>query len=298
MFAKACDTVRAFTRPVVLSRRNQNGVCAAAIGAFVVINAEGWAVTAWHIVEEAEKNARAAQAYQGTEVQKAAIYADKKLDKKERSRRLKALPKFGGDAITNCSAWWSWDTVRIVDLAAIPIVDLAIVRLDGFDPTTVANYPTFKDPANPMHQGRTLCRIGFPFHSIQPVFHQGKNAFELPAGSVPLPLFPNDGILTRRIEVKADPPLNPPPPFKLEYIETSSPGLRGQSGKPIFDQEGVLWGIQSRTVHHPLGFSPPVPNGKAGEKEHQFMNVGWGISAQTLVGALRDRGIQHALSNG
>ncbi len=148
-----------------------------------------------------------------------------------------------------------------------------------------------------MQPGRSLCRLGFPFHSVQPVFHPERNAFELPPGSIPLPLFPNDGILTRIVEVEVAPPLDPPPPFKFQFIETSSPGLLGQSGGPIFDQNGTVWGIQSRTVHHPLGFSPPVPGGKPSEKEHQFMNVGWGVHAETIVGAMRDLGIAFALSN-
>jgi len=112
MFAKACELARSFTRPVVLSRRDRAGNCSAAIGAFVVVNGDGWAVTAWHIVEEAERSAQAAKEFQAAEVSRAAIYADPPIDKKERSRRLKGLPTFPSDATTNTSAWWSWDPVR------------------------------------------------------------------------------------------------------------------------------------------------------------------------------------------
>lgn len=296
MFAKACELARSFTRPVVLSRRDRAGNCSASIGAFVVVNGDGWVVTAWHIVEEAERSAQAAKEFQTAEVSRAAIYADPAIDKKEHSRRLKALPTFPSDATTNTSAWWSWDPVRAKDIVAVPAIDLAFVKLESFDPASVVTYPVFKDPTKPMQPGRSLCRLGFPFHSVQPVFHPDKNAFELPPGSIPLPLFPNDGILTRIVEVEVNPPLNPPPPFKLRLIETSSPGLRGQSGGPIFDQNGTIWGIQSRTVHHPLGFSPPVPGGRPNEKEHQFMNVGWGVHAETIIGAMCDRGIAFALS--
>jgi hypothetical protein len=34
---------------------------------------------------------------------------------------------------------------------------------------------------------------------------------------------------------------------KVKFIETSTPGLRGQSGGPLFDAKGEIWGIQSRT---------------------------------------------------
>jgi hypothetical protein len=43
-----------------------------------------------------------------------------------------------------------------------------------------------------------------------------------------------------------------------KFVEMSSPGLRGQSGGPRFDVNGMVWGLQSRTQHLALGFSPQV----------------------------------------
>jgi hypothetical protein len=223
----------------------------------------------------------------------AAIRSDQTINNKERKRRLKALPSLLPETVTQYSAWWSWDTVRMDQVVGIEVADLAFVKLQGFDAAMIASYPVFKDPAKPMQQGRSLCRLGFPFHTVTPSYDATTNIFHLPPGSVPPPFFPNDGIFTRIVEI---PPPNPAPPFKLSLIETSSPGLLGQSGGPIFDQDGNIWGIQSRTAHYPLGFSPEVPGGKKNEKEHQFMNVGWGIHAETIVGAMRDRGIAFDLS--
>ena len=45
---------------------------------------------------------------------------------------------------------------------------------------------------------------------------------------------------------------------KVHYLETSSAGLLGQSGGPIFDIDGTVWAMQSRTTHLPLGFAPKV----------------------------------------
>ena len=37
-------------------------------------------------------------------------------------------------------------------------------------------------------------------------------------------------------------------------LELSTPGLKGQSGGPLFDKEGVVCGLQSSTGSLPLGF--------------------------------------------
>ena len=71
----------------------------------------------------------------------------------------------------------------------------------------------------------------------------------------------------------------------------------GQSGGPIFDATGTVWGVQSHTSHLPLGFSPGVPGGRPHEKEHQFLNVGRGVHPATIVGVLKKSGIKHSVSD-
>lgn len=295
MFSDACRMAGSFTRPVVMSARFVDGRCASGIGSFVVINPDGWAVTALHIMNEVSRQTEAANNYQAAEAARQAIYADKTLHKKERGTRLKALPQKNNDSITHSSGWWSWDNlIPDVEYYTVPSVDLAVIHFNGFNPAWVTNYPVFKDPTRSFDPGRSLCRLGFPFHEITPVFDTVNNRFELPPGSLPLPRFPNDGIFTREVHVLTPGNVQP---FPLKFIETSSPGLRGQSGGPIYDTKGTIWGIQSRTVHLPLGFNPPVPGGKTGQTEHQFLNIGLGTHAETVVAALRHFGVSFSLSD-
>lgn len=296
VFVEAIQKAREFTRPVVISRRRGNGKCESGIGAFVVINPDGWAVTASHIIEEAGQLAQQAQSFQKAEADRANIAADTSLTKKERARRLRELPRKTNATITDTSAWWSWDAAGVSTVQQLPAVDIAFFKLDPFSAKWIAEYPVFKDPSQPMEQGRSLCRIGFPFHSIVPIFHEDKNAFELPPGSLPLPFFPIDGLFTRTVVINPPKGVKATPGVPLRFLETSSPGLRGQSGGPIFDRSGSIWGIQSSTQHFPLGFSPPVPGGKRNEKEHQFLNVGWGAHVETIVALMRDIGISFQLS--
>jgi hypothetical protein len=88
----------------------------------------------------------------------------------------------------------------------------------------------------------------------------------------------------------------PGPGFPVSFVETSSPGLRGQSGGPTFDVEGNIWAIQSQTRHLPLGFSPEIKDGGQNHKEHQFLNVGMGTHVETLLGLFKLIGIKHSVS--
>lgn len=138
----------------------------------------------------------------------------------------------------------------------------------------------------------SLCKLGFPFHSIEPTWDDGKKAFVLPPGAVPLPLFPIEGILTRFVTVPAT---GPKPKYPLLYLETSSPGLMGQSGGPIFDVKGTVWAVQSHTTSYPLGFQANNKNLNHTEREHlshQFLNVGRGVHVATIIGLLEELGVK------
>lgn len=140
-----------------------------------------------------------------------------------------------------------------------PLADLALGKIDGFDMSRVAIYPKLKNPCVNFDIGENLCKLGFSFHSISPIYDETTNAFELPPEALPIPLFPIEGIFTRTLVMKEG-------SSSAKFVETSSPGLRGQSGDPTFDTKGRVWAIQSRTIHHPLGFSPEAPNQR--NREH------------------------------
>ena len=172
----------------------------------------------------------------------------------------------------------------------MPAADLALGRIEPFDETSVARFPVFKNPSHGYEPGRSLCKLGFPLHHIQPVYDDKADRFTLPAGSVPLPMFPLEGMFTRVVDTRAPGSgEGDPSPF----IETSTPSLLGQMGGPVFDSEAVVWGIQSHTMHHPLGFQPPAPGGPSGHVEHQFLNTGLAVHASVIRGFLDAEGIDH-----
>lgn len=261
MFARAVQLAQGFTRPLIVSTRLANGTVTSGCAAFVVVNDAGWIVTAGHVMSELV-------AYQ----QQSAAPSD-------------------AARITNVSYWWGKDGVTVAELTVDGLADLAVGRLEPFDPREVRSYPTFGNSARPLLPGTALCRLGFPFHAIGATFIEGTGQFQLAEGTLPLPLFPLDGIHTRLYNV-----VDPASHRQASFIEVSTPGLRGQSGGPVFDRDGVVWGIQSRTVHLPLGFNPKVTMGDRQIEEHQFLNVGVAAHVDEVVRLLRSRGAEVAVS--
>jgi hypothetical protein len=167
--------------------------------------------------------------------------------------------------------------------------DLAVARLDGFDASKVTTYPTFKDSTKDFRNGASLCKLGYPFAEMTPTYDEAGQRFDLPADQLNVAYFPIEGIFTRTLTIT---PPTPAPPFPLLLVETSSPGLRGQSGGPTFDTNGAVWAIQSQTRSIPLGFSPEIKHAGRLEKEHQFLNVGMGVHVETVLGFFKELGIK------
>jgi hypothetical protein len=293
MFASACAKAREFTRPVVISQYLRNGAYLTSVGSFVVVNREGWILSAWHIQQGMEALVQAVHAAEVYDVAVSAIQSDGPLTPKEQRRQLRKLQAPAPDACRKWSPWWSWDGVQLVEAYGfqLPSADILVGRLEPFDPNWIGLYPEIKDPAKPLPQGTSLCRMGFPFPNIQATYDPPSNRFTFDHSKGQLAIFPIEGILTRYIEAE-----RLPSGLLLGFLETSSPGLMGQSGGPIMDVHGAVWAIQSTTRHLSLGFDPPVPGGKPGEKEHQFLNVGWGTHPESIVGLLREKGVAHTLT--
>lgn len=290
MFRRAYEVASEFTVPVVVSQRFHDGSVTCLVGTAVVLNDSGWLLTAAHMlwplqqyvadrpeIQVYDQEARRIEAGPGSE-----------SGKRKRLGQLAA----GRALIRNCSYWFGVDGWSIESWESLPEADLATGKLDGFTPEQAAGYPTFQ--LDGMAPGASVCRLGFPFHTVEATYHEADDRFELAANTVPIPRFPNEGILTRFHHDDSATRV----PFDVTFVETSSPGLRGQSGGPIFDVDGHVWGIQVRTHHIPLGFDPEVEVGGRKVVEHQFMNVGVGTSSETVVAFLEHIGVSVATTSG
>lgn len=288
MFAKAYEIASNHTLPVLVSFRRFNGKIESGLGSFVIINEEGWIITAAHILDSlvtSNKNAKEIQEY-NTKITE--IDSDPKLNAKakmKRKRRLTSNPNW----MTNSSHWWGNDSHRIKNFHMLKENDIAIGKIENYNPSFCTSYPTFKDPKN-LKNGTSLCKLGYPFYDVKATFDETKNSFTFDPSIFPIPRFPIDGIYTRNIVAGKSSDKK----FEIKFIETSSPGLRGQSGGPIFDVDGNIWAIQSQTRHLPLGFSPKIKKGNKEIEENQFLNVGWGAHVETILKFLDSHKIKYS----
>ena len=292
MFSKAYEIASYYTQPIIISLRFFDKSIECAIGAFIVLNEAGWIATAehiWHSKFAFQKHQKEIADY---EIRVQAIEQDSILTEKQKKHKLKQV-KSNPKWITNHSFWWGRDGVTLKDIKGLPQADLLIGRLDPFDKSWIKGYPTIKDPTKKMNPGTSVCKLGFPFHEVKATFDETSSSFKLDPDAVPLPLFPIEGIYTRNLIAGK----SKDGKFDIKFLETSSPGLRGQSGGPIFDIEGTILAIQSRTHHFLLGFSPKVKRDGKEVEENQFLNAGLGVHTELLVAFLKDNGVSHKLSD-
>lgn len=290
MFSNAYEITSDFTFPVIISSRHFDKTVNCAVGAFVILNDEGWIITAAHVVNSSFQYNHDKKEIDEYKKKLAEITGNPSLSDKVKRRRKNQLYK-NNNWITNFSFWWGKDGRILDNLIVNPFSDLAVGKLIPFEPKEINNYPIIKNPAN-LKIGTSLCKLGFPFHQIQATFDEKTGNFTLNPGSLPIPRFPLEGIYTRT-SILVDQNDNSK---QTKFIETSSPGLKGQSGGPIFDTAGNIWAIQSRTSHIPLGFNPKIKKGNREVEENQFLNVGLGVHAEVIVSFLRDNNIAFQLS--
>ena len=271
MFQQAVARSMSFTKPVITYLRRNNGAVQTGCAAFVLLNPDGWVVSAAHVLDAkltADKDRLELQA-RDKRIQE--IQVDPMLSEKRKPGLIKQVPS-KPDWITTCSYWWSVDGMILTNVAMNPAADLMVGQLQPFQPDPGAVYPVLGNSTkSPIAPGAMLCRLGFPFHEVKATWNVTTSTFDTDPLTFPIPFFPYEGMYTRQAILSAGPGAQ-----AATFLEMSSPGLRGQSGGPIFDSDGVVWAIQSRTLSLPLGFQPSVHGTAKPVVEHQFINLGLG----------------------
>ena len=273
MFADAIEMVGGFTRPIkFVTRRYKEQVLIPGSATMFFVNEEGYALTCKHVAMElinadkANKNYRAfhealAAVPEGNN-RKAAL---KKLEL-QYNLRVHATAQELTQFPDTVDGWKEYD------LVLHPDQDLALLHLKGFEKIRYHGHAVFAKNAATVRPGDMLCRLGFPFPEFSDYRYNEETGFIewVRDGRGVTPRFPMDGMLTRHIADEKG---------RIIGFELSTPGLRGQSGGPLFDRTGLIYGMQSQTKHLHLGFDMKdkkmVLNGREETVNNQpFLHVG------------------------
>ena len=247
MFKNAIEQVGQFTRAVHFIS-NVYGETTVRPGAATIffVNDDCVAITCKHVTALIRQSAQLTQQYQRflsekAELQKSGSY----------TRKIKELKsKYNYDkADSACQVLYHFvdcADFQTIDIIEHPTSDLAIIKMKGYTTRRYTGHAVFAKDSKELQPGLFLCRLGFPFPEFTNFQYNNDTAIifftQEPSRMV---RFPIEGMVTRHFGDKEG---------NIHGVEMSTPGLKGQSGGPLFDSGGRVYGMQSQTNHLHLGF--------------------------------------------
>lgn len=297
MFEKAIEQVLKFTRPVHVISRNYAGVISPGAATLFFVNDQGVAVTCRHVANLLISADEINQRFHAFKQERDKIAKDGKYKKNLAGLELKyhyrpeSTVQIKNNFI-NCI-----DKFSELKYHFHATLDLAILEFKGYEKLHYENAAVFAGKDSVIRQGKSLCRVGFPFPEFNN-FRYDQATDDIVwtnTGIIQSPSFPIDGILTRFIG-------NPEVAGDISGIEMSTPGLRGQSGGPLFDAEGTVFGMQFATNHLHLGFDIKgreiMQDGKKEKvSDSPFLHVGQCVHVNKIREFLEQIGIEFNQSN-
>jgi hypothetical protein len=235
------------------------------------VNNEGVAITCRHVAEGILHSDKLEQNYLLFTQARFRLKQDENYE--ANLRQLESQYAFQQDVIIQAkhNFFGCFDRLNGFDCHLHPHFDLAIIQFKGFQQKYYQGVARFLKDTTQVKPGKMLCRLGFPFPEFSNFMYnyQADTIEWTREGNHRSPSFPIEGIITRLIAQNG----------KIGGIEMSSPGLRGQSGGPLFDMNGVVYGMQSSTRHLHLGFDlenfeVPIGPGTKKVTNMPFLHVG------------------------
>lgn len=292
MFVDAIETVGNFTRPIHTIRRYYaSDVVHPGAATLFFVNADGWALTCAHVAKQlpfAEEINKKYNAFKSE-------LASRKGEKTEKQLRKELEKKYGYSKKTVVELLnLFYNCIRgelNIEARFHQKMDIALLKFQSFDELLCNNFPVFPKDTSVIKQGKSICRLGFPFSEFTNFAYDNTNdrIHWTQRGRHNTPRFPIEGMVTRH-HVNDE--------GAVVAFEMSTPGLRGQSGGPAFDVDGKIWGMQSRTGHLDLDFDVDQEVMRDGlpkpVRDSAFLHVGICIHAELLKSFMRDNSVEFA----
>ncbi len=290
MFIEAIEKNSHYTRAIhsIIRTYGSNKIIPGAATLFFV-NEEGYAVTCKHVAELLINSDNINKKYITFKAERDALPKDGEFNQK--LRELEAKYNFNAGAIIQVKNTF----VDCVDILTSftshlhPKYDLAILQFNGFKKLCYQSRSVFVKDSSTIKQGEFLCRLGFPFPEFSNhQFNETSDDIEWTKdGITASPRFPIEGMVTRFLADEN----------KIYGIELSTPGLRGQSGGPLFNKNGIVYGMQYSTKHLHLGFDMVEreiisDNQPKTISDYSFLHLGQCLHADVIKEFLREKNVK------
>jgi len=291
MFVDAIERIDLFTRPLhsIVRLYGHNEIVPGSATLFFV-NELGCAITCKHVAELVAKADSIYHHYRTFQGARRDVLREK--DAAQRISQLEIKFKLQSETIIRVrnSFIGCVDQYEELTIDMHPTQDLALLQFKGYKRLLYNSYAVFVGDSSRVKPGRSLCRLGYPFPEFTN-FRYNATVDDIEwtnDGRVTSPRFPIDGIITRLLSENGG----------ITGIEMSTPGLRGQSGGPLFDRHGLIFGMQSATRHLHLGFDiedrEVLVNGRKSKvSNYPFLNVGQCVHVDVIKAFLRERGVKY-----
>ena len=247
MFIQSIEKAAQFTRPIHSIIRTYAGkkIIPGAATLFFV-NEEGYAITCKHVIELLAASDNLNKQYNHFKTERDKLPRDGQF--KRNLKGLEIKNKYTDESIIQVKNTFvdCVDSMSGFTWHLHPKHDLAILKFNDYKNLRYSDHAVFVKDSSTIKQGQFLCRLGFPFPEFTNFrFNEVSDDIEwTKEGITASPRFPIEGMVTRFLGDEN----------KLFGIELSSPGLKGQSGGPLFDKDGIVYGMQFSTKHLHLGF--------------------------------------------
>lgn len=289
MFVRAIEKVCEFTRPIhSFVRYHSSPEPIAGAGTLFFVNDQGWALTCAHVAKLVADAEAICQRYDEFQQE----FRARRGSEKENKLRKELARKFGYEKgsiaelrnmFVNCA---EGSTAYVIK--ADPELDVALIQFEGFTSLNPTSFAKFAKSGAELKAGKFLCRVGYPFPEFKNFRYDpvSETTSWTNTGRQDTPFFPLEGMVTRQLVNDAG---------NVIGIELSTPGLRGQSGGPVFDSEGCIWGMQASTAHLDLDFdvNQEVMRGGAKKRVHDsaFLHVGRAVHLDGLKKFMTANGV-------
>ncbi len=288
MFANAIERVGDYTRPFVYISRNYGETVASLHSATLFfVNEEGFAVTTRDVAKTILTSPAVNAKYNKFKQTIKQFPNDSKRYSLIKKQELLFGYSTGVTVNVKCNFKNCVSPITEITCHIHKNYDVAIVQFKGFDTTYYKNFAVFADNANTVRQGEMLCRVGFPYPEVPGVIYNSitDDIEWSDVNSINTPRFPTEGMVTRLVGSNGS----------VTGIELSTPGIKGQNGAPLFDVNGVVYGMHIETRRLSMGYSfnekGVVYNGK--DAYPAFIYVGHCVSAEIIKSFLDENGVKY-----